>query len=157
MPYTASTRFHGYLDSETRANQVYKPGLGWTATTIEKHITIQERTLSYQFYPHFHPYVTELVRRLTEGSVRGLQATDTEYVEDPDGTLETLPGSTIVALAADTKVTPSGGTERTVPRGARFTLPDGTAVNLASGGQATLPGKMLLTPPRGMRVTVGRP
>jgi hypothetical protein len=155
MPYTASTRFHGYLDSETRANQVYKPGLGWTATTIEKHITIQERTLSYQFYPHFHPYVTELVRRLTEGSVRGLQATDTEYVEDPDGTLETLPGSTIVALAADTKVTPSGGTERTVPRGARFTLPDGTAVNLASGGQATLPGKMLLTPPRGMRVTVG--
>lgn len=155
MAYIPSTQFHGYLDAKARAYQVYKPALGWTTTTVEKHPTIQERTLSYRFYPHFHPYVAELVRRLIEGSVRGLQATDTEYCENPDGTLETLPGSTTVVLVADTKVTTPGGTERTIPRGTRVTLPDGTAVNLASGGQAILPGKMVVTPPRGVRVTVG--
>lgn len=35
------------------------------------------RLLKYRFHPHFHPYVTELVNRLIDGSVRGLQDADT--------------------------------------------------------------------------------
>ena len=38
---------------------------------------IQIRLLKYRFYPHFHPYVGELVKRLINGSVRGLQDADT--------------------------------------------------------------------------------
>jgi hypothetical protein len=155
MAHAPATRFHGYLDAVVRPYQVYKPAPGWTNTAIEKHFVIQDRTLSYRFYPHSHPYVGELVRRLIEGSVRGLQATDTEYVENTDGTLETLPDSTQVALLANTTVAPQGGTPRTIPRGLRITLPDGTAVTLPGGGQAALPGKMIVTQPRGMRVTAG--
>ena len=29
-------------------------------------ITIQGRKLSYRFYSHFHPYVADLVKRLTK-------------------------------------------------------------------------------------------
>jgi hypothetical protein len=38
---------------------------------------IKIRLLKYRFYPHFHPYVGELVKRLINGSVRGLQDADT--------------------------------------------------------------------------------
>ena len=51
--------------------------------------TVRERTLNYQFRPHFHPYVAELVDRLLESSIAGLQAADTEYVPG-----ETLPNGT---------------------------------------------------------------
>src|ERR1700730_10349873 len=47
--------------------------------------TLQQRKLSYRFYSHFHPYVAELVRRLIEKSVIGLQAADTEYAKDSQG------------------------------------------------------------------------
>jgi hypothetical protein len=43
--------------------------------------TTRERTLSYQFRNHFHPYVSELVDKLVTGSVPGLQAADTATVE----------------------------------------------------------------------------
>lgn len=38
---------------------------------------IKGRILKYRFYAHFHPYVGELVKRLINGSVRGLQDADT--------------------------------------------------------------------------------
>ena len=40
---------------------------------------------------HFHPYVSELVNRLITGSVPGLQAADTDYVDDAGGAVVTLP------------------------------------------------------------------
>ena len=82
--------FHGYYDIRTRPYQTYRPDLGWTRV-ITRHITTQERQLSYQFYPHFHPYVTELVKRLVETDVAGLQESDTDYKKNPDGTLVMLP------------------------------------------------------------------
>ena len=64
-----SYRFHGYYDVKVL------PFLGNTRTvfsgtrTIQKHFTIQERELSYRFYPHFHPYVGPLIKRLIQKSV----------------------------------------------------------------------------------------
>lgn len=47
--------------------------------------------LGYLFYLHSHPYVTELLSRLIEKSVQGLQGADTDYRLKPDGTWVTLP------------------------------------------------------------------
>lgn len=138
MAYTPSTKFHGYLDAKVRTYQVYKPEHGWTTTTVEKHITIQERTLSYRFYPHFHPYVGELVKRLIEGSIHGLQAVDTQYKKNDDGTLVTL--GTLATLPDGTRVTLLDGTQITLPNGAQAPLPDGTSIELPGGTVLSLFG-----------------
>lgn len=41
--------------------------------------------MSYAFTPHFHPYVSALLNRLIQRSVPGLQAADTEYKTNADG------------------------------------------------------------------------
>lgn len=82
--------FHGYYDTKTRPYQTYRPDVGWTREIV-RHITTQERSLSYQFFPHFHPYVAELVKRLVEGDLAGLQDADTDYQKNPDGSFVMLP------------------------------------------------------------------
>ncbi len=42
----------------------------------------QQLELSYRFNLHFHPYLGQLINRLIESSVAGLQAADTELKED---------------------------------------------------------------------------
>ncbi|MGA9773952.1 MAG: insecticidal toxin protein [Blastocatellia bacterium] len=120
-------------------------------------LTITDRKLSYRFYPHFHPYVAELVKRLIAGSVRGLQAADTEYEErNADGTLKPLPNSVLVELVADTTAAIPGGTQTALKRGSQLIVFDGTVVLFPNGlsqATATLPGDLILTDPRGMRVT----
>jgi Tc toxin complex TcA C-terminal TcB-binding domain len=113
------------------------------------------RTLSYRFYPHFHPYVTHLVNRLIEQSVSGLQGEDTKYTENADGTLETQPDSTIVSLVNNTTAKSANGDAHNILAGTRITLPDGVSVTLDQGGTTTLPGKMILHRPRGMQVQIG--
>ena len=73
--------FHNGADLGSTA---YQP-LDWS---IER---IRERTLSYAFRTHFHPYVGQLVHRLVTDSIDGLQGADTEDVTRPDGTVVTLP------------------------------------------------------------------
>ncbi|MCI0721216.1 MAG: insecticidal toxin protein [Acidobacteria bacterium] len=85
MNYELSPKFHGYYDAKAGTALAYKPDVVWLTTTVRKHTIIQDRKLSYRFYPHFHPYVAELVRRLIEKSVPGLQAADTEYRKDAQG------------------------------------------------------------------------
>lgn len=73
--------FHTYADR--RALELIKrnlQGTGATTTYVTQHFTDLDRSLSYRFMPHFHPWVTELVKRLVEGSVDDLQAADTDYV-----------------------------------------------------------------------------
>jgi hypothetical protein len=83
---TIATIFHGYSDTEL----VFLPEL--VATMKEtKHFIIQEREISYQIYLHFHPYVEQLMQLLLRKSTSGLQAADTEYVKNPDGSYKTLP------------------------------------------------------------------
>jgi hypothetical protein len=93
MKAQSLSQFHGYLDAKVRPYLGYQGELGWTTKVFRKHTTIQERKLSYQFYSHFHPYTEELVRRLIAKSVSGLQATDTEYLQNADGSLKTFPAN----------------------------------------------------------------
>src|SRR5690349_15298932 len=94
----SSPAFHGLLDSIASKDLDVWWGGGVETKTGERHIVTQTRTLRYRFYPHFHPYVRELAKRLIEGSVAGLQAADTDYVQNNDGTFQTLPFSFQVAL-----------------------------------------------------------
>jgi receptor-binding and translocation channel-forming TcA subunit of Tc toxin len=85
-----SNNFHGYLDTIIKT----KPAAVVTNRPIllnHHDLIIQERELRYQFYPHFHPYVGQLVQRLLKKSVSGLQAADTEYVTNANGSFVTLP------------------------------------------------------------------
>ncbi|MEN9517497.1 MAG: hypothetical protein RLZZ381_85 [Cyanobacteriota bacterium] len=93
MELKNSNQFHGYLDSKVRPYLGYDNLLGWTTESVGKQTTIQERKLSYQFYTHFHPNTAELVRRLIARSVSGLQATDTEYLQNDDGSFQTFPAT----------------------------------------------------------------
>jgi hypothetical protein len=109
--------------------------------------------LSYRFYPHFHPYLVELVTRLNEGSVIGLQAADTRYVENhDDGTLETLPASTRVMLASAAKVTVDGATV-TLSGNTPVILDDDIKVTV-DGDTVTLPGRIPKTSFRDTQVTL---
>ncbi len=84
-------QFHGYYDAKVRSYLGYRADSGWSTKIHRKHTTIQERTLNYQFYTHFHPYTVELVQRLIAKSVSGLQAADTEYLQNRDGSFKTFP------------------------------------------------------------------
>ena len=138
--------FHGCYDANCGLNLCRPTNIDFRLTTI------LNRELSYRFYPHFHPHMGELVRRLIEKSVPGLQAVDTEYESNSDGTLVVLPDSTLVSLAADLEVTLSGGNKLKVSEGTQIFLPDETAVKLVGGSEVKLPGSMVvMTQPRGMR------
>jgi hypothetical protein len=133
MNMNAATSFHlqsGYLSSFSG------PIFGQQTTVEKKHFAVRDRELSYRFYSHFHPYVTAFSKRLIQKSVRGLQAMDTEYERNSDGTFAILPDSVRVSLTD----------------GSAVTLPDGTRVRLGDGTIAPLPGASLGTTPNGLRL-----
>src|SRR5215211_8227793 len=148
---TVDKRFHGYLDTEL----VYRPGRV-VETKETKHLIIQEREVSYRFYPHFHPYVGQLVQRLLQKSTSGLQAADTECKRNDDGTLvpfgtqATLPDGTLVTLSDGTLVTPPSGTQAT-------SLDGSTSITLTDGQQLYLLGGTLYIIVRGPDVAVTIP
>ena len=82
--------FHGYYDNQIGLSTAIDVQL-LPDVKFGKQITIQQRSLSYLFKVHFHPYVSQFVRRLLEQSVPGLQSIDTEYLTNPDGTFVELP------------------------------------------------------------------
>jgi hypothetical protein len=137
-----SDSFHTYFDLQLSG--------GGSLTTLA------QRKLGYRFTTHFHPYVGRLVERLSEGSVRGLQAADTEY-----STPVVLAAATSVTQPDDSVVTLTAGEEVRLADGARLTLADRTAVRLAGGqlvrrdtGAAVTPRlPVAATLPRGARVT----
>ena len=108
----------------------------WKKTVTQKHLAVRQRELSYRFFPHFHPYVGSFTKRLIKESVRGLEAIDTEYKRNADGTFVVLPGSVRVMMADNTPVA----------------LPDGTLIKLADGTIAKLPGANLGTTPNGLQL-----
>ncbi|MEZ4674837.1 MAG: hypothetical protein R2932_11415 [Caldilineaceae bacterium] len=150
------TAFHGLYDSHFFNNQG-----GTITTTGERHIVTQTRTLRYRFYPHFHPYVRALGKRLIEGSVAGLQAADTEYEQDErDRTFATLPGTFQIALPVGLAIDlpkpgePGQVEAITLPGSVTVTL-DTAQVMLPDGTTATLPGNVIAREQeRGMRLTL---
>jgi len=164
MTYSNTTTikaFHGSLDLIVSKHL----DLWWGGVEIETgehHIVEKTRELHYRFYPHFHPYVRELAKRLIERSVAGLQAADTDYRQNPDGTFETLPFSFQVALPKDLALKlPKPGkppeTEViTLPGSVMVTLPEVVKIKLADGNEATLPGSVIAhDSQRGTRVVQG--
>ena len=94
MNFAADKPFHSgslnILQSAPEVSQVTDVAQGiWHELLNRK--TIVDRELDYRFYAHFHPYVHELVHELIERSVSGLQAADTAYLRNPDGTFVELP------------------------------------------------------------------
>jgi hypothetical protein len=85
-----------------------------------------QRELRFNFSPHFHPYVAELIQRLIDGSVAGLQAVDTEF-----GTPVTLSAPAPARTADDRTVTLAAGETVRLPDGARLTVAPGTSLRLS--------------------------
>ena len=160
-PSIATTvAFHGSLDSTvSKYLDLWQDGVGVETITGERHIVEQTRTLRYRFYPHFHPYVRELAKRLIEKSVSGLQAADTDYMQNSDGTFQTLPFSFQVALPGELALhvprpgKPNETEAVTLAGSVTVTLPDGVKIKLADGNGATLPGRVIAhDSQRGVRV-----
>ncbi len=72
-----NNKYHGYIDRNRSAGGAMVS----RTTTKTKTTTVTERELSYRFYPHFHPYVKNLIGELIERSISGLQDADTEYTD----------------------------------------------------------------------------
>lgn len=83
---TEKKKFHDSLDAGHGLGKLD----GKAQAILHKTTTVQ-RSLTYSFFAHFHPYVSKLVHELIEGSVRGLQAADTWYKQKNDGSYEMLP------------------------------------------------------------------
>jgi|CXWL01.1.fsa_nt_gi hypothetical protein len=158
---SSAEAFHGSVSiSASKYLDMWQSG----TETIEgeRHIVTKTRELRYRFYPHFHPYVRELTKRLIERSVAGLQAADTDYMQKSDGTFQTLPLSFRVVLPIGLALTISKPGEPgkieaiTLPGSVTVTLPDGIKIKLADGGEASLPGAVIARESeRGVRVVRG--
>jgi len=136
--------FHNAID-ESRANQFYNVNNSWQA--YSPYITLRERNLTYQFFPHFHPYVPALIQRLNEGGFPELQDSDTLYLPQPNPPsgqalqpLTVLPDSTRATLAAAVTATrPGSSATVALSAGTPLTLPNGTSVRLAAGTMVAHP------------------
>jgi Tc toxin complex TcA C-terminal TcB-binding domain len=155
--FTAANGFHGSLDLgfKTPIDRIDRRWDGIEIVPIpetetgERHIVTKTRTLRYRFYPHFHPYVPELAKRLIEKSVSGLQAADTDYISNSDGTFQPLPFSFQVALPTGQVLRlprpdkPGKSETITLPGSVTVTLPDGIKIVLEDGSEAILPGNVI--------------
>jgi Tc toxin complex TcA C-terminal TcB-binding domain len=152
MENRPAPRFHGYYDSQNTTLALAALDYRALQSSVH-HYTTHTRKLSYQFHSHSHPYVTELMRRFLKGSISALQAADTEYVENGNGTLEILPGSLAAKLtSAVLKVKLEDGRQVDLPEGLPVSLPDNTQI-IAGSVPTPLIGAMALTPSRGIVVT----
>jgi hypothetical protein len=145
-----SKSFHNLVDS-ARAYQNYTSAGAWKQ--FPPYITIRQRSLTYQMFPHFHPYVGgtraalpnvtagqfSLIQRLNEGGVDELQDSDTLYMPQPNprqnpSPLAVQPGSTRATLTSTVTATrPSGGASLSLPAGTPLTLPDGVQIKVPAG------------------------
>lgn len=142
-----SQSFHNYLDQQVRPYQVYTTGGQWVSTQT---VISRTRSVSYQFFPFFHPYVgrdrsyvpgvmLSLIQRLRDGGVPELEQSDTLYMPQPNPAasaqpLTVLPNSTQATLAANITATrPVDGTPVALTAGTPLNLPDLTPITVAAG------------------------
>jgi hypothetical protein len=129
--------FHNSIDI-ARGYQVYN-GAAWAI--VSPYITLRERSLSYQFFTHLHPYVPDLIQRLNDGGFPELQESDTLYLPQPNPPsgqplqpLSVVPDSTrATLLTAVTGTRPNGGPAIALTAGTPLTLPQDTAVTVKGG------------------------
>src|SRR5215468_731018 len=129
--------FHNLVDANTRAYQIANVQYQWNPG--QGYITTRNRSLTYQFFPHFHPYVPQLIGRLNDGGVAELQDSDTLYLPQPNPPtalkpLTVIPNSTRATLTANVAaVRPADGTTLSLTAGTPLTLPDQTIVTIPVG------------------------
>lgn len=130
-----TTSFHNSID-RARAYKTWTSN-GWVPRP--RPITLRERSLTYQFFTHFHPYVPDLIKRLNESGFSALQDSDTLYEPQPNPVhspvpLNVIPNSTRATLSANVTATrPNSGPTITLTAGTPITLPDATTVTVAAG------------------------
>lgn len=123
--------FHNTYDSRVRPYQTYAVGKGWRDG---HYVTLRDRSVEYEFFAHFHPYMVQLVQRLNDGGIPELQDSDTLYLPQPSDSqpLVVLPHSTRAVIASVTNATRDDGTPVSLTPGTPLTLPDGTYVQIAA-------------------------
>jgi hypothetical protein len=154
------TSFHNTIDY-ARAYQAYSVAGNWGIWN--PYITIRNRSLTYQFFPHFHPYVAQLIQRLNDGGFPELQESDTLYLPQPNPPsgqplqpLNVIAGSTrATLLAAVTAQRPNGGPAISLTAGTPITLPDGTSMTVPKGTTVGHPDGS--TAPLGANLTFALP
>ena len=125
--------FHNLADEKVRPYQNYN-GKTWEPGASPKVVGYDLRSVHYQFEPHFHPYVANLIQNLNNGDIAGLLATDTIYVPDTpsrpksDKPFTVAPDSTRATLLAALELKSSNGTSVKLPAGTALILPDGASV-----------------------------
>lgn len=139
--------FHNSIDATVRPYQAYTIAGTWRPTTT---VVSRTRSVSYQFFPFFHPYVgrdrafvpgimLSLIQRLRDGGTPELEASDTLYMPQPNPPasaqpLTVQPGSTRATLASNLVATrPEDGSTVALTAGTPLTLPDGTSVTVPAG------------------------
>ena len=145
MTIAQTQKFHGHLDAEL----VFIPGR-IIVTKETKYFVIQEREVSYRFYPHFHPYVGQLAQRLLRKGTSGLQAADTEYAAGG----ASLPGSLEVALAKNTNVTVAAGSSISLLADVQAPTPGGAPIALSANMQLEVVGVTPASLPDGLTATL---
>ena len=132
--------FHNLADQNARSFQTFT-GSRWLPW---HYISTINRTLKYQFFPHFHPYVSgnraslanvpatslSLIQRVQEGGVSELLASDTLYMPQPNSPATGQPPQPLTVTPNSTRILLS--------QNAAGTRPDGTAVGLNAGTPLTL-------------------
>ncbi len=150
--------FHTGIDQNLRAYQIYQQGIGWGPNPVTV-LTTYNVSLSYQFYPHLHPYVLQLARTLSQtDSVFDLLAMNVLYATNPDGSLQAIDDSTRAILSSlpagaqllDGAGNPAvAGAPLSILNGASSTLqiqiPSGTGYVNADGSTGSLAAALAVT------------
>src|SRR5438128_2668606 len=131
--------FHSLVDRYQRAYQNFTGG-GWVGGT---YISFLNRSITYEFFSPFHPYVgsnrtglanvpsssLSLIRCLNEGGVKELLESNTLYQPQPtspvDQPLNVIADSTRVLLSQQVSGTRPDGSSVTLYAGTPLTLKDG--------------------------------
>jgi hypothetical protein len=147
MATIAKDSFHNTVDQGVRPYQTYTTAGIWMPgqTTVTR-----QESLSYQFYPFFHPYVgrdrafvsgvpLSLIQLLNQGGVSELESGDTLVMPQPNPPtsaqpIQVQPNSARAVLAANVSGTrPGDSTTVALTAGTPLHLPDGTNVSIAAG------------------------
>jgi hypothetical protein len=151
--------FHNGIDTNIHSFQAFQSQAGWGPIKAPI-LTTYNIGLTYQFYPHFHPYVLQLARELSDtDSVFDLLGMNVLYQTNSDGSLQAIPNSTravLFNLPAGAQLLDAN--QNPVLSGAPLTLldsntplsisiPGSTAFVNADGSTSTLSGAVTVSLP----------
>lgn len=128
---TAAQQFHGITDRATSQKEILATPLDVILPgnkPTSRRVSVEYTQLRYRFDAHFHPFVQQLTKRLLEGSVRALQAADTEF-------------QTAAKLSAAAQASGIDGGATPLAANETVQIRDGAFVRLADGTQVRLSGR----------------